>query len=224
MLAGTPLSWSHDGNSFLVAGQDKGRSGIFRVDRDSGRTSLLVEVQRPFLAIESPDGGNLYYSHGHPESPEVAFVKRVLASAEETILLKGKYGPRARLSADGRYLAVHENPRPRVTQAVLLVPTDGGAPRELSRVKDPYRTAFIGWTPDRQSVLINRFTEDGNSERWRIPLDGGEREQLGAKAPLPAVFKLHPDGRQVAFEVPVPPKPPEVWVLENFLPGPAANR
>lgn len=30
-------------------------------------------------------------------------------------------------------------------------------------------------------------------------------------------FRVHPDGRRVAFQVNRPPAPPEIWVLENFL-------
>jgi len=225
LLAGAPFCWSHDGTSFLIGGQDKGRSGIFRVDRESGHTSLLVDVQSlPAVAVESADGQNLYYWSGWSDSGEVALFKRVLATAVDTVLLKGKYGPFLSVSADGRYLAVHETPRPRTPEAIILVPTDGSTPRELIRTTGPDRTGFLAWLPDRESVLIAKVTEGGKTERWRIPFDGGEPKRLDMKNQLPGFFKLHPDGRQVAFPVPGPAKPPEVWVLENFLPATAANR
>jgi hypothetical protein len=30
-------------------------------------------------------------------------------------------------------------------------------------------------------------------------------------------MKVHPDGKQVVFQVPVPRKSGEIWALENFL-------
>ncbi|MBL8296089.1 MAG: PD40 domain-containing protein, partial [Bryobacterales bacterium] len=51
------FSWGHDGKSFLVGGFNKGRSGIFRVDIESGRTSLIVAARNLRVGFESPDGG-----------------------------------------------------------------------------------------------------------------------------------------------------------------------
>jgi Tol biopolymer transport system component len=218
------FSWGHDGNSFLVGGRDKGRSGVFRVDCESGRTSLVVESRNGGVAFESPDGRALYYvSRLSDSSPEVTIVKRVLASGEETILLKGLYGLRS-LSRDGRYLAVHEVTRPRIPQAVLIVPTDGKAPRELSRANESQRAVFLTWMPDQQSVLIAKQIASGKFEQWLIPIDGGEPKQFETKTPLPGDLLLHPDGRQILFQMPMPSKRPEVWVLENFLPNLSAKK
>ncbi|MBK5290403.1 MAG: PD40 domain-containing protein [Acidobacteriia bacterium] len=218
------LSWGHDGNSFLVGGVDKGRSGVFRVDRESGRTSLVVDTQQGGgRAIESPDGGALYYVAPGSNSREVTIVKRILASGQESVLLKGLYGLRS-LSRDGRYLAVDERTRSRIPQAVLLVPTNGKAPRELSRVNEPQSTVFLTWMPDQQSVLIGKQVAAGKFEKWRIPIDGGEPKQFETKAQLPGGFLLHPDGRQILFQALMPSKRPEVWVLENFLPSLSAKK
>jgi len=224
-LSGVALSWSHDGKSLLLAGQNKGVDGIYRVDRDSGHISLVVPVQRPAFALESLDGQTLYYSHGNLDSGGVRFVKHVLGSGEERVLLKGNHPGFTSLSPDGRYLVVQENLRPRIPLAILLVPTDGTEPRDLIRVENPHRVAFLAWTPDRQAAIITKFIEGVNGETlWRVPFNGGAPTQLETKVRLPGNFKLHPDGRQMAFQVPTPAKPPEVWVLENFLPGPPANK
>lgn len=218
------FSWGHDGNSFLLGGLNKGRSGVFRVDRESGRTSLVVDTKHERIGCESPDGGILYYVvRAANDSREVNIVKRVLASGEETVLLKGNYRLRS-VSSDGRYLAVNEtSSRSGPPHAALLVPTGGGTPRELMRVNEPNTAGFHAWTADRQAALIGKNV-DGKLERWRVPLDGGEPERLEVKVRIPGrVFSVHPDGRQILFEAPMPSRRPEVWVLEHFLPSLSAS-
>jgi Tol biopolymer transport system component len=57
------LSWSHDRKSLVIGGRDtKGRNGVFRMDAQTGRASMIVETKgAPRLAAESPDGKALYY-------------------------------------------------------------------------------------------------------------------------------------------------------------------
>jgi Tol biopolymer transport system component len=61
------LVWAPDGGSLIVRGRDnKGRAGIFRVDAQTGRSSILVtngerESLSPAVSI-SPDGTKLYYA------------------------------------------------------------------------------------------------------------------------------------------------------------------
>ncbi len=216
------LTWSHDDNSFLVGGRDvKGRNGIFRIEAQTGRTSIIVEgVRAAWAAVESADGKMLYYPAQVSDGQEVAYIRRDLASDEETVLFqRANLGRSASLSPDGLYLAVHEVARPRVPVAVLLVPTAGGPPRELMRVSEPQNTVFLAWTPDGRSVLTRKFLGPGQVEQWRIPLDGGQPNKLEVNARFPSAgFRVHPDGRQVVFPVATPRMPSEVWVLENFLP------
>ncbi|HUQ91103.1 MAG TPA: tetratricopeptide repeat protein [Bryobacteraceae bacterium] len=223
------LTWSRDGNSFLAGGRDvKGRNGIFRIDAQNGRTSLIIEGARASgAAAESPEGTSLYYSAWESDGLEVAFIKRNLASAEETVLFKRANLDRSlNLSPDGRYLAVHAlDPSTRMPTAILLVPTTGGESRELVRVSAPQRTSFFAWIPGSTAMLARKFISQGNMEQWRIPLDGGEPKQLEAKARFPSPgFRVHPDGKQVAFLLAKQRKPTEIWTLENFLPTLKASK
>lgn len=212
------FGWGHDGNSFLVGGSDKGRNGIFRVDLASGGSRVVAETNNGRAGVESPDGSILYHELETSEFGDVVITKRVRASGEETALLKGNYRLRS-VSRDGRYLIVAELGSSRSPRAVLLVPTGGGRPRDLARVDEPASTGFLGWTADGKSALITKALAPGKHERWRMPIDGGEPEQLKTNIRFPGFLELHPDGRQVLFQAPMPPKRPEVWVLENFLPG-----
>ncbi len=224
------LTWSHDGNSFLAGGRDvKGRNGIFRIDAQNGRTSLIVEGARASrTAVESPDGKSLYYPAQVSDGLEVALIKRNLASGEETVLFqRTNLNRSANLSPDGRYLAVDVlDPSTGMPLAVLLVPTaKGGEPRELVRVSVPERTAFFSWTPDGRAMLTRKFLSPGNVEQWRIPLDGGQPKKLEVNARFPAPsLRVHPDGRQVVFPVATQRRPTELWVMENFLPTVRASK
>ena len=88
---GGGIRWSADGRSFLGAGQDlKGRNGIFRIDARSGETTAIISQEGGGIStpVESTDGKTLYYrSQG---APEVTFIKRDLASANETQLINGQ--------------------------------------------------------------------------------------------------------------------------------------
>ena len=102
------------------------------------------------------------------------------------------------------------------TNSVLVVPTDGGEPRELLRDRDA-RVAM--WAPDSQSLFVRK-----GQELWRAPLDGREPVKLDVTLdPTWARFLVHPDGREIAIETSILAKPAELWVLENFLPVLAVN-
>ena len=95
---------------------------------------------------------------------------------------------------------------------------------------DNLLTSFVGvagWTPDSRSVLLRKSSPDGGqSETWLVSVDGKQRKldlDLGIGKRIPQI-RLHPDGQQIAFEISGPQKPPEIWVLENFLPTLKASK
>lgn len=58
---------------------------------------------------------------------------------------------------------------------------------------------------------------------WRVPLAGGEAENIGISMDRIRELRIHPDGRRIAFDS-VIDAPSELWVLENFLPKANAAR
>ena len=215
------LSWSRDGKSLLIGGRDsKGRNGVFRMDAQTGRTSMTVETKGPsrFVA-ESPDGKSLYYVGMASAGEGAVYYKRDLASGEETILLRVPIPAYASLSPDGRYLAVPNAAVPREVRGIFLVPTSGGETREVIHVNTPQRIFLFAWTPDGRSLLAQKQVDDQTLEIWKVPLEGGDPAKLEVKAAADARvgFKVHPDGKQIVFQVPVPRKPGEIWALDNFL-------
>lgn len=215
------LNWGRDGKSLLIGGRDsKGRTGVFRMDAQTGRTSMIVATKgAPWLAVESPDAKSLYYGGLAPTGEAFAFYKRDLASGEEDVLFRRPNPVYASLSPDGRYLAIPATTAPREPRGIFLVPTSGGETREVMHVTSPQLIYFLGWVPDGQSLLTQKLVDGRTVETWKVPLDRGEPVKLEVKTgagPRPGM-KVHPDGKQVVFQVPVPRKSDEIWVLENFL-------
>lgn len=216
------LRWSRGGKSLLIGGRDsKGRNGVFRMDAQTGRTSMIVETKGvPSLAGESPDAKALYYGSLAPTGEAFAYYKRDLASGEEDILFRSpSLAHAAGLSPDGRYLTIANTTVPREPRGIFFVPTSGGETREVMHVNSPQLIYFLGWVPDGRSLLAQKVVDSRTVETWKVPLDGGEPVKLEAKAsagPRPGM-KVHPDGKQVVLQVPVPRKSDEIWELENFL-------
>jgi Tol biopolymer transport system component len=227
------LLWATDGRSLLIGGQDaKGRYGIFRVDAQTGQTTVVVPRDGndgPHFLASSPDGKKLYYRSHAPGRRETAVVERDLASGDEREVFRNPFLGSVRLSPDGRYIAAGITDESTKSAAAVLILVSGGEPKDLMRVEKPTNlTGFTGqlvgvagWAPDSRSVLLRKSSPaSGQSETWLVSFDGKRRKldlDLGIARMIPQV-RLHPDGQQIAFEISGPQRPPEIWVLEDFLP------
>jgi Tol biopolymer transport system component len=211
--------WTPDGSSFLAAGRDlKGRGGIFRIDARSGETSIVVHRDRGGVGgpVLSPDEKTLYYRTY--VGGEFAFVRRDLGTGNETELIRRPRLGTLNLAPDGRAIATFSFDPSAKSASLLLISIPGGEPRELMRVNEP--AGIQMWAPDSRAIFIKRSPSDGRPALWRAPLDGTQPKKLDANLdPNIGQFRLHPDGRQVTFEVRVQHRQGvEVWALENFLP------
>ena len=228
----------------MIGGDLKGRHGIFRIDARSGEvTPIAVPIaEADALSYEglfwSPDGKRLYY---HSQNGTVH--ERDLASGTERVVHGGRPSPVSltppdgrlgpiSLSPDGRWIASYRSEASGESAVVVLIPVDGGEPRDLLRVNQPERVnnSSMPWTPDGRAVLVRKMTSlgGGTSELWLVPIDGTTPRKLDFDANRVVPYaqgkiRLHPDGRQIAF-VSGPPSSSEVWVLENFLPALKARR
>jgi Tol biopolymer transport system component len=222
----------------LIQGRDfKGRWGTFQVDTQTGVLSTLFLHERTDLLYPSysPNGKSLYFSRKISASNEFALIQHDLASGMERELIRRAFLAPDKISPDGRYLAISAVDVPSGARVKLLVPTDGGEPRELMRVTAGVAPgdlisynkgiALMGtqWAPDGRSFLtLKRFNDEKRSnEVWRVSLDGGAPSKTDLELHgLPLLAQVHPDGTRVAFTVAEKgwPKGQEVWVLENFLP------
>jgi tricorn protease len=228
-----------DGRSFAVQGTDlKGRGGIFQVEALSGEvTSIAVEERRgegrPESLVNpawSPDGKKLYYQKLSPvpqQGRSIAFIEKDLVSGKEREIIRRTNLGAMRISPDGRYIVTPSTDPASKSATVLLIPLDGGEPRELLRVPQPSQLRVPGWEPDGRAVIVwkiptNESTvTDANSsnEVWRIPIGAEPPRKLEIdmrtlKASGPVAFS--PDGRHLAYPV-TGESTSKVSVVENIL-------
>lgn len=218
------LSWSPDGHYFLGLGTDvKGRNGVFRVDAQTGAVVPVIvpTPERPSYEgfFWSPNEKRIYY-----HSQKGTIYERDLASGKEREVIRGHYGPIS-LSPDGRWIATAKWDASTKSQTVVLIPVEGGEPRELLRVSNPQwiNNTSMPWTPDAKGLLVRKMLVAGGkmSELWLVPVDNAPPRKLNFDVNrvmpyAPGKIRLHPDGRQLAYVFGETSS--EVWVLENFLP------
>jgi Tol biopolymer transport system component len=224
------LSWAPDGRSFAVFGTDlKGRDGVFRIDASTGELAAILVPPPERLSYEgfswSPDGKRLYF-----HSQAGGIYERELSSGNQREVTRGSLGPIS-LSPDGRWIATYRSDASTKTHAVVLIPVEGGEPRELLRVSEPQwiNNTAMPWTPDGRAVLVRKMLIDGGaqSELWLVPIADAPPRKLDfdAKRVPPYAqgkIRLHTDGRRLAYDSGESQQ--EVWVLENFLPALKASR
>jgi Tol biopolymer transport system component len=226
------FGWAPDGGSFIATGATGlgGRNGIYKIDAQSGQRSLVVspkldDALGPIYLISpvlSPDGKTLYYVQmsNPPAATEFALVKRDLASTTETELLRRPALGEANLSPDGRYIAAASGDPSIKSNTFLIIPTAGGEPNEVIRRTPPQQPAMFVWGPDSRSLLMRIGSGGEKAELWRAFVDGAPAVKLETMVDgNVGSVRLHPDGRQIAFQVTTPSTPYEIWVTENFLPN-----
>jgi len=108
----------------------------------------------------------------------------------------------------------------RVT-ALQVIPSTGGAPRELYRVEKgeniPGHTGLF-WSPDGSQVYFTKGGAPGQDLTfglWRVPARGGEPQEVGLTMEFLRELRVHPDGQRIAFAAGWSGAP-EVWVMENI--------
>jgi tricorn protease-like protein len=93
------------------------------------------------------------------------------------------------------------------------------------------------WAADSRSVFLlkGRIERSGTNgsllfeqgkELWRVTLEGQVQQFTSDLAKGTAQVRLHPDGRQVVYQVneTEPRQPVEIWVMENLLPRPGTGK
>ena len=127
------------------------------------------------------------------------------------------------VSPDGRSLVFKSFDVPTESASVKLVPTTGGAARDLMTAHLGQTIGGGAWTPDRTQVLVVKGYRDSEqpSELWKITVADGAAEQLELAMPGLRYVRLHPDGRHLAFNA--GRREQEVWVIENLLPALSVN-
>jgi Tol biopolymer transport system component len=208
------------------------RQGIYRIDAQSGEVFPIVLIDSRQEQLSggtewSPDGKSFYYGkidRSNPAKAAAVFVIHDLVSGKERELIRRPSLRAVNLSPDGRFIASSQAGS---RSTMLLIPTGGGEPLELMQVPEGQFLNHLMWAPDSRSIFVKKtLSATGQTEIWRMPLDG-QPHKLGFDASrLRAHIVLHPDGRQVAYAVAQPQNQRkwEIWAIENFLPALSAMK
>jgi Tol biopolymer transport system component len=205
--------WAPDGRSLVAYGWDlKGGLGIFRIDAQTGATTMAVngDFHGPQM---SSDGTRMYatlYGDG-------VHVIDVASGKSEALLRRGNLGTPA-LSPDGRLLAVRSNDRATKSSAILLVAVDSREVKELYRLTQPESIEgnSLSWTADGRAVIARKAQSGRPAEMWLLPVGGEAPKKLDIASSMNAgPVRVHPDNRRIAFSA--GQNEWEIWALENFL-------
>ena len=218
--------WSPDGRFIALGASDhKGRQGIYRIDLENGEASPLV-LSEPGVFSNligwSADASKLHYRHFDPATKESIVTERELASGKEREVLRWTGGHMA-LSSDGRQLAFIKLDRPTKSTRLMVVPVEGGEPKELVKSESPESMGGFNnleWTPDGRSIIFRKDNGKQN-ELWQVLIADGKSRKLPIDLPV-RQLRLHPDGRQMTFLSGDATR--EIWVMENFLPTLSAKK
>jgi len=143
-----------------------------------------------------------------PAQPSIVWMEKDLSTGNQKEVYRSFGGW---LSPDGRYLVVAgapDKPGPLTVRSIT-----GGEIRELGA-----RGRFVDASWEGDSIYMIR----ASGELWRFPIDGSEPRKVDLKLEGNKLkigpFRVHPDGKRIAFEMRPAAKQDEVWMLENFLP------
>jgi len=215
--------WAPDGRSVLVIGKTGQEAAIYKVDVASGASNPLViipEFQYTLHAVWSADGKSLFYPQGNP----TRILRRDLDTGKDTELasMTGPAGiPHVAASPDGKWLAFTSREDDELTIRLKIVPSAGGAVRELFQTKGKGFILDLNWTADSRFLWFRSLSRSDDPkvspklESWKISPDGSDLQKLEL-AVSGGGIRLHPSGRQVAYMTGRVRS--DLWAMENFLP------
>jgi Tol biopolymer transport system component len=214
-----------------------GTIGIHLIDLTDGSVELVIPSSgsvHNFQPRWSPGGRALYVGRRGPDRPGIGIVRVELESgAEREVFRVERYGGFA-LHPDGRQLSVGQRgASPGEEDRVIVVPVDGGEPRELVRIPAPGTlsrgNAGLDWSPDGRFLLIGG-NPDAEHRRtlWLADHDGARIRELAtfvSDGGMQVRPRFHPGGREIA--VVAGRNRWEIWTLGPLRPErlePAGNR
>jgi len=178
--------WSPDGRWLVVFGRSvEGRGGVYRIDAETGRESLIAEADLGPVQI-SPDGRKIYYEIGFVTlgvGPQRLIERDLASGSTREVMTRDGFNStgNVELSPDGRWLAMIATDDAARTSAVIVRPVAGGQAREVLRVNRPEMFNAYGhmsWTSDGTAVVVSHMRGDNWTNArwdspWVVPIDGG---------------------------------------------------
>ena len=217
------IQWRPDGRSLFSSGSDlQGRQNMFNIDVATGGLSAIAPRAGAIEQV-GPNPNLVYFRDGG------RIIERNLATGVDRELFRQRTTGSSisiKVSPDGRHVATVEASGTR--QTLLLLPVDGGEPRELLRANagEEFDGFRLVWTPDGRSVVLPKTVtgDKPRAELWLVPVttNGAARKLTAPNLEnwiIPGGgFAIHPDGTRVAFVGAAGSQGAEVWAIEDALP------
>jgi Tol biopolymer transport system component len=225
MMFGHP-SWNPDGLHLLVQASSKDGQGIYQVDIQSEKITEFLKAEGDkylYAAQVTPDGKTVVYGQEDNKEKTYRFLVRDIETGQERELARTSFvNSTAALSPDGKRLAMILRPEEKL-RVLQVLDFPEGSPKEILRFNfsgDHY--IDLAWSRDSRFIYFSQIPDDSSNwdwDLWRVPVVGGNAQNLGIKMKRFESLSIHPDGRRISFaSIPQEGEFPQIWVMENFLP------
>jgi Tol biopolymer transport system component len=213
--------WAPDGQHlYLMAPSFEGR-GIYRMDVQSGEVTPFLGAgadESVFSLRASADQKWIVYSQDGKTVDRL--IRRNAESGQEHEIERARDLSNVALSPDGSRLAWILKPDEK-TRVLKVMEFPDGTPREIQKLTMVDNWNFdLGWSPDGRFIYyFDRAPGTGEWRLRRVAAEGGEAQDLGLTSRYFEQLSVHPDGSRITYSgPPTTSEPPQVWVMENFLP------
>ena len=234
--------WSPDGRSILTFARgadsaEKKSVGLYLIDTETDAATPVVlndehgSIFAQIPPVWSPDGNRIFFVRNQGDI-SVIRAYDCETGREWSLDLHPKRGRDClkhalAISPNGQQLAFVVCFK-KDGHSFQVAPAAGGETREILRLplrEDPLHPggSWLAWTPDGRHLLFDKRTDEG-SELWRVPVKGGEPQNLGLTMRSMNRLSFHPDGRRITFTGPGFGRGTEVYALENILPKSTASK
>jgi Tol biopolymer transport system component len=187
------------GGRYVVFNSNRlGKSSIWRMDSDGGNLRQLTSDAEDAAPSVSPDGRWVVYQSA---AEGKVVLKRVPLEGGAAELLTDRLAMRPAVSPDGATVACyHFNDSSKRWELGLLPMTAGlaaGPPKLIPLPPGAVNDIAARWSADGKSLFLV-VTQDGVSNLWRQPVEGGAPKQVtDFKSQLIFSFDWSRDGRQL---------------------------